>query len=89
MAIFSFTIYNDLTYEQEFLIDAEDLIEAHMKAIDFVNELDEKIFAKHDVHAETSVVQVSKVDAKRADEAGVAEYLEEIHIIYVADGDDD
>lgn len=83
MTLFSFTVQDDFSGDQEFLIEADDLIEAHIKALDFAKILEEKIRAKCDVDANCEIVHVSKVSAKHANDAGAAEYVEQFNTDYV------
>jgi hypothetical protein len=80
MAIFAFDVESVMFGEQEFLIEADDLIDAHMKAIDFAKQVDENILARYDVEASSEVVKIFKTTAKQADDAGAAEYLDELEL---------
>ena len=72
---FAFDIRNSGN-DQQFIIEAEDLISAHMKAIEFAKRIDEKILERFRLH-ETSVVSlVGEWNFLWANDNAINEYLE-------------
>ena len=87
MSYFCFEISNSLTTDQQFLLEADDMVSAHMKALDFVRQIDEGIRKRWNVEETTEVTMVSKASLLMADEAGATEYVESIEV-YAGDEDE-
>lgn len=76
MNTYAFEIRNSGNDEQ-FIIEANDLIDAHMKASDFIKVVDEKIKDKFNIDETSKVSMVSEFSFKWANDAGISEYLAE------------
>jgi len=77
MNLYAVEIRNNKGNDQEFIIEAESLIDAHMKGMDFAKRLDEKILEKFQVEDCCSeVALVGKWKFMPANDEGIDEYLE-------------
>jgi hypothetical protein len=78
MNFYAVEIRNNIANDQEFIIEAESLIDAHMKGLDFAKRLDEKILEKfpeqNDCNSEVALV--GKWKFTTANDEGIDEYLE-------------
>jgi hypothetical protein len=72
---FAFDIRNSGN-DQQFMIEADDLISAHMKAIEFAKKIDEKILERFRLHDTSVVSLVGEWNFLWATDASINEYLE-------------
>ena len=79
MAIFDVAIENEFC-DQDFLFEADDFINATMKAVDFVAELDKKAAEKTGVTdlQPTTIKSVQDTGTLWANEQGLEKYLENV-----------
>ena len=86
MNLFFFEVSNSLQ-DQQFVVEADDLVTAHMQAIDFARELDERIKKKYDMEETTQVISVARLGMLWATEAGAEEYIDSVEV-YCEDEDE-
>lgn len=79
MSLYVFEVSNSFQ-DQEFMLEADDLVSAHMKAMDFARKLDQKIKQEFGAEDGTEVVSVTRVGMLRADEAGANQYIEAVKV---------
>jgi len=75
MKLFTVEIQNSGN-DQVFMVEADDLISAHMKGIEFAKELDKHILKTFGVEDVSTVIGVSMWNALFCNEEGIAEYLD-------------
>jgi hypothetical protein len=77
MNLYAVEIRNNIANDQEFIIEADSLIDAHMKGMDFAKRLDDKIREKFQVeNCCSEVALVVKWKFMPANDEGIGEYFE-------------
>lgn len=90
--LFTFTISNEFDSYKQFICDADDIIDATMKADAIVKQLDEKLdaaFPERDKESSTMVREIALSNLDIADEKNINKYVEEMKESFVFDDDDD
>jgi len=77
MHLYGIEIRNNQGNDQEFILEAESLIDAHMKGMEFAKRMDERILEKFKIGDCCSEVSlVGKWKFMNANDEGIDEYLE-------------
>lgn len=67
--------------DQMFIVEADDLISAHMKGNEFADTLDRRIKQRFNVTQESKVISLARWGVLFANDEGIEEYLED-NIVY-------
>ncbi len=74
---FCLEISNSLE-DQQFILDAEDVVSAMMQGIEFAKKVDERLKARLSIEERSVIIMVAKMNLIPASDAGIEEYIDSV-----------